>query len=154
MNAFATISTIMTSQLWTVNPEDNLLVARDLFNAHHIHHIPVVRFRQIVGLLSKSDFDCYVAGMKGVHEGAGFETKLGHVKVEDLMTRRLAKLESDDRINVALEVFSLNRFHALPVVDKDELVGIVTPFDVMKAMLNEKPAHPEDVYADLPEGKK
>ncbi len=145
----------MTSQLWTVNPEDNLLVARDLFNAHHIHHIPVVRFRQIVGLLSKSDFDCYVAGMKGVHEGAGFRDEAaGHVKVEDLMTRRLAKLESDDRINVALEVFSLNRFHALPVVDKDELVGIVTPFDVMKAMLNEKPAHPEDVYADLPEGKK
>lgn len=137
----------MTRQLWTVNPEDSLLAARELFNEHRIHHLPVVRYKQIVGLLSKTDFDCYLAGMN--RADAGYEAQLAHTKIEDLMTKRLAKLASDDRINVALEVFSLNRFHALPVVDKDELVGIVTPFDVMRAMLNEKPAHPEDVYNDL-----
>lgn len=146
MNAFSTIATIMTRQLWTLYPDDNLLVARDLFNEHRIHHIPVVRDRQIVGLLSRSDFDCYLAGMNKADEG--FESRLANAYVEGIMTTRLAKLESDDRVNVALEVFSLNRFHALPVVDNGELVGIVTPFDIMKAMLNEKPEHPEDVYED------
>lgn len=150
MNAFATVSTVMTSQLWTIHPEDSLLAAREIFNEHRIHHIPVVHSRQIVGLLSRNDFDCFIAGMNKAD--AAYESRLEHAKVEDIMTRRLAKLESDDRINVALEVFSLNRFHALPVVDNGELVGILTPFDIMKALLNEKPEHPEDVYSSQPEG--
>ena len=74
------------------------------------------------------------------------EHRLQHTKASEIMTTHLAKLEPDDRINVALEVFSKNLFHALPVVEGGELAGIVTPFDVMKALLEEKPAHPEDVY--------
>ena len=58
MNAFSTIATIMTRQLWTLHPDDNLLVARDLFNEHRIHHIPVVRDRQIVGLPPIAKANC------------------------------------------------------------------------------------------------
>jgi predicted transcriptional regulator len=39
-------------------------------------------------------------------------------------------------------------FHALPVVENGELVGIVTPFDILKILQVEKPPHPEDVYEE------
>lgn len=139
------------TNLLTVNPEDNLLVVQDIFNNHRIHHIPVVRFRKIVGMVSKNDFEHFMGGMSHSSDDKFVNNhRLERSKVEDIMTHRLAKLESTDRINVALEVFSINRFHALPVVDNDELVGILTPFDIMQALLNEKPAHPEDVYDNLP----
>lgn len=148
MNIFANISTLMTRQLWTVNPEDKLTRVRELFAEHSIRHLPVVRYRQIVGIVSKSDFDSLTNGIR--YAGQDVAERLEATQVEQIMTPHLAKVESSDRINVALEVFSLNRFHALPVVDDGELVGIITPFDIMKALLEEKPAHPEDVYDNLP----
>ena len=46
-------------------------------------------------------------------------------------------LSKPDFIRTALEVFLVNRFHAIPVVDNDELVGIVTTFDIIKAIESE-----------------
>jgi acetoin utilization protein AcuB len=50
------------------------------------------------------------------------------------MTKGLAKLDPEDRINVALEIFLVNRFHAIPVVKNEELVGIVTTYDIIKTL--------------------
>ena len=56
------------------------------------------------------------------------------------MTKGLAKLTPDQRINVALEIFMENRFHAIPVLDEasGELVGIITTFDIIKALATEE----------------
>ncbi len=148
MNAYAPISTIMVTDLVTVNPDENLLAVKKIFDNHAFHHLPVVRFRKIVGIVSKTDFNHFTGGIN--HAGERENTKLlERTKVEDIMTRGLGKLEPDDRINVALEIFSKNWFHALPVVENDELIGIVTTQDVIKAIMNEKPKEPHLVYENL-----
>lgn len=148
MNAFAPISTIMVTDLVTINPEENLLAVKKLFDLHTFHHLPVVRFRKIVGIVSKTDFNHFTGGLH--HAGSQDNNALlERTKVEDIMTKGIGKLEPDDRINVALEIFSKNWFHALPVVEHDELVGIVTTQDVIKAILNEKPKEPHMVYENL-----
>ena len=144
MNAYAPVSSIMVTDLVTVSPEDSLANVKKVFDQHSFHHLPVVRFKKIVGIISKTDFQHYTGGL----ESAG-EKSLENAKAEDIMTKGLGKLEPEDRINVALEVFSKNWFHALPVVEKDELVGIVTTQDVIKAVLNEKPKDPSMVYQNL-----
>ena len=48
-----------------------------------------------------------------------------------------------------MEIFTINRFHALPVVDNGELVGIITPFDILKALGEEKAADPSMVYENI-----
>ena len=35
---------------------------------------------------------------------------------------------------MALEIFNVNIFHAIPVVDEGRLVGIVTTFDIIKQL--------------------
>jgi len=148
MNTYAPISTIMVTDLVTINPDENLLAVKKIFDTHTFHHLPVVRFRKIVGILSKTDFNHFTGGIN--HAGERENTALlERTKVEDIMTKGLGKLEPDDRINVALEIFSKNWFHALPVVEHDELVGIVTTQDVIKAILNEKPKEPHLVYENL-----
>ena len=63
------------------------------------------------------------------------EARMRAYNVEDIMTKGIAKLSPNDRINVALEVFLENRFHAVPVVNENgDLEGILTTFDIIKAV--------------------
>lgn len=138
MNQLDLVSSLMTKKLITVNPEDSLLDVKEIFEKHRIHHIPVVRYRSIVGLVSKSDFVAYEKGLKRHEEDKTFhESRLKIYKAQDIMTTGLAKVSSTDRLNVVLEIFKENLFHAIPVVDEEELVGIITTYDIIKALASE-----------------
>ena len=139
MNVLAPIKTIMSTDLITVNPGDKLTAVKEVFDTYNIHHIPVVRFREIVGLISKTDFKYFLRGFSRNEEDRFINyARLRAYTAEDIMTTGLAKLSPEERINVALEVFMTNRFHAIPVVDEGNLVGIVTTFDIMKELNTEK----------------
>lgn len=149
MNVFAPISSLMTDHkhLVTVGPEESLFKVKEIFDTHKFHHIPVVRFREIVGIVSRTDFDHFIGGAYKFDEDRFVnDLRLKRATVEEIMTTRLGKIAPDDRINVALEIFIINRFHALPVVEDGELVGIITPFDIMKALADEKLSDPTSVY--------
>ncbi|MDX1665798.1 MAG: CBS domain-containing protein [Saprospiraceae bacterium] len=60
----------------------------------------------------------------------------------------MAKLSPKDRINVALEIFMENRFHAIPVVSDNELVGIVTTFDIIKELASEEVSPDQIIDSD------
>ncbi len=138
MNLLAPISSIMTKNVIAINPEDNLEMVKEIFKNNKIHHLPIVRHKTLLGIISHHDFENYVKGLSANYEDRFVnETLMKTHKAAELMTKHLAKVESTDRINVAIEVFKLNRFHALPVVDNDELVGIVTVHDIILALSNE-----------------
>lgn len=143
MNLLAPVSTLMTTKLITVHPTDKLTVVKDLFDKNKIHHLPVVKYKEIVGMVSKTDLLSFLKGFESdSYDNYMNDVRLKNYTAEDIMTRGLAKLEPSDRINVALEVFKENLFHALPVVEDGELVGILTTFDIIRALANE-PAKPE-----------
>lgn len=134
----APVSTIMTTQLVTVGPKDTLMKVKEIFDTHRIHHIPVVHEKKIIGMISKADMLLFIQGVYQTPYDKMLEnTRLLHYFADDIMTKGLAKLEADDRINVAIEVFKENLFHALPVVKNGELVGIVTTFDIIRMLSDE-----------------
>lgn len=138
MNILAPVSTIMTTKLFTVNPGDKLTKVKEIFDAHPIHHVPVVKFKEIVGIISKTDLLYFMRGYHLNDEDRFVnEARLRAFNAEEIMTKGIAKVTPHDRISVALEIFLVNRFHAVPVVDNEELVGIITTFDVIKALAKE-----------------
>ena len=138
MNLLATVSTIMTKNPITISPEDNLLVAKDVFEKYQIHHIPVVHEGDLVGMLSKSDFSFFKRGFNDEADDKVLsDVKLNNYKVKSIMTKGLAKLDADDRINLALEIFKSNVFHALPVMENNKIVGIITTHDIIKHLADE-----------------
>jgi acetoin utilization protein AcuB len=152
MNIFAPVSSLMTdySKLVTVSPDESLAKVKEIFDTHKFHHIPVVRFREIVGMISRNDFEYFMGGASHYEEDRYVnQLRLERTKVEEVMTKRLGKVAPDDRINVVLEVFLVNRFHALPVVENNELVGIITPFDIMRELAKQVPADPSLAYEGL-----
>ena len=127
------ISTIMTTDVVTVRPDDTLAVVKDILFTKHLHHIPVVQGKKLIGIITS--FDLVKLG-KSAEEYSG-------VKVEDIMTRRVATMSPNEKIGAAAQVFLENLFHGLPIVDDDNnLLGIITTHDVLKYEFNkEYPNH-------------
>ncbi|HMO39259.1 MAG TPA: CBS domain-containing protein [Saprospiraceae bacterium] len=139
MNILAPVKTIMTTKLITVNPADKLKDVKEIFEKNPIHHIPVVRYKEIVGLISKTDFLYFMRGFTKSHEDRFVdEARLRAYSAEEIMTKGLAILSPEDRISVALEIFLSNRFHAIPVVENNELVGMLTTYDIIRAVAGEQ----------------
>ena len=138
MNVLAPVKTIMSKDLITVTPTDKLTVVKEIFDENNIHHLPVVRFKELVGIISKSDFLHFLRGFSPNDEDRFVNfARLRAYNAEDIMTKGIAKLNPEDRINVALEIFMVNRFHAIPVVKDGDLVGIVTTYDIIRTLAKE-----------------
>jgi acetoin utilization protein AcuB len=141
MNLLSSVSTIMTKNPITISPEDSLQTAQEIFDKFKIHHIPIVYEGDLVGMLSKSDFSFFMRGFKNEeYDKILIDVKLQNYKVKSIMTEGLAKLEPEDRINVALDLFKLNMFHALPIVENNRLVGILTTLDIIKHLAEDNQA--------------
>lgn len=145
MNLVAPVSRIMTKELITLGVNDSLEDVKKLFDTHSFHHIPVVdKDGKLLGIVSKQDFLYFLHGFSDKSGDETGHALLNKTKVEKIMTTGLAKLEPTMHINVALEVFKENLFHALPVVDDDgKLVGIITTYDIIRA-ISEDPIALED----------
>lgn len=138
MNVLAPVKSIMSTHLITVAPSDKLSIVKDIFEDHNIHHIPVVRYKELIGIISKTDFLHFLRGFSPNQEDRFVNyARLRSYAAEEIMTKGLAKLNPNDRINIALEIFMVNRFHAIPVVENDELVGILTTYDIIKSLASE-----------------
>jgi len=116
------VETIMIKNLITLGPESTVAHAVEIFKSKRIHHIPVVDEGRLVGLITTHDlWNKFVA-----------PDAFGTTVIKDIMSKKLVKLEPEDKVGTAAELFLDNRFHALPVVKDDMLVGMVTTFDVLR----------------------
>ena len=142
MNLLSPVSEIMTTKLHTLTPSASIADAGDLFDTHKSHHIPVAIDGKLVGIVSMSDYLFFRRGFLDNHEDEKLEQiRMNNYELTHIMTKGLATLESTSRINVALEIFKENIFHAIPVVDDDVLVGIITTHDIISNLAADNQAY-------------
>lgn len=129
MNLFDPVKTIMSTELITVSQNDPLNLVEKIFTKNRIHHILVVQESKLIGIVSREDYNLFQTKYLNQYQQDRESRK--H-KVSEIMTTRMAKLDPDDKITVALEVFKENILRALPIVVNDLPVGIITPYDIIK----------------------
>ncbi len=122
------VTSIMTSDLITVVPEDNLAKVYKIFRTNRIHHLPVVNGKKLVGILTTYDLFKLEKSL----------IDYGGTLVKDVMTTKLATLESTAKVGSAVLIFIENLFHAVPIVEGENLVGIISTLDVMKYSLKKQ----------------
>ena len=145
MNPNNPISSIMTSNMITVRPDDAARKIGEIFKTHSFHHIPVIDSGgKLVGIISKEDFFRigYLLSLETPGDVAG-EKVYDHLPAEKFMTRYPVQLDPDDSIGLAADIFLANKFHALPIVDEGVLVGIVTSHDLLQYGF-ESPIEPQE----------
>ena len=144
MNILGPVREIMTSKLYTLPPSATIGDAAKLFDEHKIHHIPIAVGDKLVGIVSMSDYLFFKRGFLEDRDDKKIEdVKMNNYQVNFIMTEGIATMESTGRINVALEIFKENIFHAIPIVDDGVLVGIVTTHDIIINLAKNKGAYAE-----------
>ncbi|MCG8326248.1 MAG: CBS domain-containing protein [Chitinophagales bacterium] len=134
MNADTSIRTIMTTDLVTVSPDVPAKAIQQIFRENDFHHLPVVeRGERLVGIISKEDVFklSYVLSLQttgNTYSKKEYET----LKAVDIMTKYPVTLDPDDNIGLAADIFLANKFHALPIVEDDQLLGLITMHDLLK----------------------
>ncbi len=135
MNLLDPVSSIMTTDIITVSPDDTMKKVEEIFEKEKFHHLPVIWDGHLVGMVSKTDYLFFKRGFSDDSAEARIDLlRLKSRKVKEFMTSGLGHLEPDDRINVALEVFKANLFHAIPIVENGQLKGMVTTFDIINRL--------------------
>jgi len=124
----------MKRDLVTVTPRTTLEEAARLLTAHRIHHLPVVEGEHLVGIVS--DTDLRRATLDGMFGGADRGDSGAPVTAGEIMTPDPVTLSPADTLDDAMLVLSRERFGALPVVEGERLVGIVTKADILEALLS------------------
>ncbi|MCF8247012.1 MAG: CBS domain-containing protein [Saprospiraceae bacterium] len=133
MNPNITVQEIMTANPVTVQPNSTLGEVRELFSRNSFHHVPVTKQSgELVGIISREDF-FKVAYVLSVEATRSSETKsrFQHLLAEDIMTKYPLQLSAEDTVGLAADIFLANKFHALPIVDDGQLVGIITAHDLL-----------------------
>ena len=132
------VSAIMTSDVITLNYNDDLTTAEMLFKSNHIRHIPVVNDNHVVGMLSYTDL-LRISFADAVDEEEHMVDTVVYnmFTIEQVMAKNLIKVSSDTLIKDVAETLSTNEFHAMPVIDDGELVGIVTTTDLINYLIEQ-----------------
>lgn len=132
------ISHIMTKDVVTLNHTDDLVTAERLFKENNIRHIPVVSGAAIIGMLSYTDLLRISFADALNEEDDTVDTVVYNMfTIEQVMAKNLVSVGSSTLIKEVAEILSKREFHALPVVDGGELVGIVTTTDLINYLLEQ-----------------
>lgn len=130
----------MTTEIVTLKPESTLGEAREIMLKKHIHHLPVLEGKRLVGMITS--WDMFKLG-KSVEDYQG-------MKASDVMTTKVATLDPDQHLGAVADVLTRHLFHAVPIVnDKNELLGIVTSTDIIR--YGHTKEYPENLEKFIPE---
>jgi len=136
MNQHAPIANIMTTELFKLNASEGLIKAKEMFDKKKVRHLPIVSNGKLVGIMSLTDLmRLSFASNFGTDQDSADMAIFDMLSVEQVMKHHPKTVTSTQSIKEVAEMLTKEEFHALPVVDDDKLVGIVTTTDVIKYLL-------------------
>lgn len=130
------VAQIMTNVLIAVPANKKLSEVSELFKEYNIRHIPVTEGTKLVGVISKNDVSRLGYGVGEVDQDA-LNALYDTYELKDVMVKQPVTVSSETNIKDVAEILSQQSFHSLPVVDNNDVVGIVTSTDLVKYLLEQ-----------------
>ncbi len=131
----APVTEIMTRDVISAQESNSLNKLVDLFKKHHIRHIPICKDGVVTGIVSRTDINRLTFGALFDEEEATDDAILTMLSIPQIMSINPKTVKPSASIKEVAEIFTKAEYHALPVVDKNKIVGIVTTTDIIKFML-------------------
>lgn len=131
------VKDIMTSNVFTVQENEKLARVIELFKKHKIRHLPVLSGNKITGMISRTDINRLTFGALFENQEGADEAVLEILSITQVMTSKPKVVTITDSVKDVAEIFANEEFHALPVVEGEELKGIVTTTDIIKYLLQQ-----------------
>lgn len=129
------VSDLMSRNILVGHVTNSFTHTLRIFSEMTFHHLPIVNSRQeVIGIISSNDMLKALALKLPMLKQSDEETLNMMFDIRNLMTPNPQVISSDATINEALNIFSKHHIHALPVIDENELIGIITSNDVLGAL--------------------
>jgi acetoin utilization protein AcuB len=113
----------MTRNVATITPGDYLATARVKMEMGGFRRLPVVTEGKLVGIITDRD----------LRQHTGY---LERTKVNAAMTEKVVTVAPQTTLEEATQLMLTHKIGGLPVVEKDQLVGIITASDILQTFLD------------------
>ena len=117
--------------VWTVDPKQTARVAIRIMNDQKIGAVPVLDNGKLVGIVSERDIVRIVSRETEAYLD---------MPVSAFMTKNVITASAETTLEDCMEIMTDNHFRHLPILEGDELVGIVSIRDLVKKLLMNKDA--------------
>jgi CBS domain-containing protein len=130
-----TVSYHMTRKVVTAEPELQIREAAKRMISKGVRRLPVVRFMELIGIITSVDILKYFGTSKMFeHIATGKVDDALSMGVETIMTRDLITVTPETDIGEAALLMAERGCGGLPVVEDDELVAIITERDMLEML--------------------
>jgi CBS domain-containing protein len=124
---------IMSTNLVTISPKDDLATARELMHDNKIHHLPVCVDNELVGLVTLTNV---LAATDSILRDPDSRLHAKDILVEEMMVKDIATVDENASLRQAALFLEKHKIGCLPVVTDGELRGIVTDTDFVGVAIN------------------
>ncbi len=122
---------LMTRELITLGPEASVAEAIQLCREQRIRHVPILDGEELVGIVSDRD----LSEASPASDDPNREEAMQRLRVGDIMSQEVITVHPQDPTGYAAKEMYERKLDALPVMDEQNLIGIVTSTDVMRALV-------------------
>jgi acetoin utilization protein AcuB len=118
------VGQIMSQKIVTISPDKRVGQALTLMQKHQIRHVPVMAHDRMVGWITSRDLrEVLLASM------------LEEIKVGDVMVQAPISVTPDTEVEEAARLIHEHKIGGMPVMEGDELVGVITMLDLISAFI-------------------
>jgi CBS domain-containing protein len=134
VNSSQPLNTIMQRKIHQVSPDDRVVHARRIMIDENVARLPVVEEGKLLGIISDIEIAFAFASLKKSISIGRQKHKLEELTVGSVMKSPVLSTTRTVTIEEAAKVMIDNSIGSLPVVDDEEMVGMVTRTDLLKTV--------------------
>src|SRR5262245_2551210 len=132
---------LMSGAPITVSPDTTVFDARRLMLKERIRHLLVTEDRRLVGIITDRDIRLNLPSQATSLSVWEVNYLLARLTVDKVMTRTVITVGPDREARDAARIMLEHKIGCLPVVEGDQVVGIITETDILRAFVrSEAPA--------------
>jgi len=128
------VKEIMRKKIHTVSADDRVVHARRIMIDNDIARIPVMEKGNLIGMVSDNEIAFAIAKLKRSFPLGRQKHRLDELLVSDIMKSPALWTKSDIAIREAASIMIENNVGALPIVEKNKMIGIISRTDLLKTI--------------------
>ena len=115
--------------VWVISPDETVYHALQIMADKNVGALPVTEGQKLVGIFSERDY-----ARKVILYGRSSKELL----VSEIMSKRVAYVEANQTIQDCMALMIELRIRHLPVLEEDDLVGMISMRDVVEDIISEQ----------------
>ena len=134
VNSNKQLKDVMTQKLITVSPEDRIIHARRQMINENVARIPVCENGKLIGMISDNEIVFALARIKSSVPLGREKHQLEELLVKDAMKSPAIWARPNISCSDGAKLMMKHHVGALPLIEEDKLIGIVTRTDLIKTV--------------------